>query len=281
VTDGFRLRIFFLATWALVTLRSPRVEAQHGRAIPADAHFREGERLFEAHQYDAACDAFQESALLDPQLGTLLNLALCHETVGRTSAALREYDDAATWAAQRHEPERERFAREHALRMAARVSVLHLALPAVTDGYTIAIDGEPLAPSRWTLPLFLDPGAHVLRVTDGRSNGKDIELHVDPGPSDRSVVLPGVATSDRGPNADTRRTLGLVTGGVGVGALLLAGYFVAHDRGVQADSALAASAGAAVLITGGWLYFEAGGVRGSVTPVVGTMTQALVFSGAW
>lgn len=277
----FRLSVLFLAIGSLVAAQSARVEAQQARAPSADARFGEGERLFEAHQYAAACKAFLESALLDPQLGTLLNLALCHEAVGRTSTAMREYVDAAIWAAQRHEPDRETFAREHAARMAARASSIHLELPAVTEGYAITIDGEPLPESRWMLPLFLDPGAHVLRVSDGGANGKDIELRVDSGPSDRSVALPGLGSASGGPNAQTRRALGVTAAACGVVALAFAGYFVGHDGRVQADSAISAGAGTAALIAGGWLYFETGGARASVRPVMGTTTQAVVLAGAW
>src|SRR5450755_2905264 len=118
--------------WALlafVAMGSSTARADGAGALRAEGRFRDGERLFEAHDYSAACDALLESERLDPQLGTLRNLALCHEAVGRAAMALREYDDAAAWAVQRGQPDRERFAHDHALLLAARVGAVHLELP--------------------------------------------------------------------------------------------------------------------------------------------------------
>ena len=49
----------------------------------AESLFREGKRLSGEHKFAEACPKFAESYKLDPGLGTLLNLAICHEVGGQ------------------------------------------------------------------------------------------------------------------------------------------------------------------------------------------------------
>lgn len=99
--------------------------AQETGAAVAEALFRTGRALMAAGDAARACPKFAESNRLDPKLGTLLNLALCHETVGLKASAWAEYNEAATIAGRAGQSERERVARAitpHRSRAASRTS---------------------------------------------------------------------------------------------------------------------------------------------------------------
>ena len=66
-----------------------------------------------ALQSGAPFGAALETAPEDFDLGTLLNLATCHEKLGRTASAWGEFKEAATLAEKRGEKDRATFANEH------------------------------------------------------------------------------------------------------------------------------------------------------------------------
>lgn len=116
--------------------------------------------------YAKACPLFQESQKLDPGGGTLLNLAVCHENEGRLSVALLEFNDALSQAIKESRRDREKTAREHIAALTPRLPKLVLLsqkdLPA---GATIELDGSPVTRLVLGVPMPLDPGKHVVRVS--------------------------------------------------------------------------------------------------------------------
>jgi hypothetical protein len=72
-------------------------------AATAEALFEDGRRLMQEGDYASACPKLAASykidvALGNPALGTILNLAVCHERSGQTATAWIEYKDAAVAA---------------------------------------------------------------------------------------------------------------------------------------------------------------------------------------
>jgi hypothetical protein len=139
-----------------------RAQATDESRARADALFREGQDLLTAGQVPTACARLEESQRLDPKLGRLLNLAYCHEKLGRVATAWSEYNQAAALALQTKQAERESFARKQASQLAQRLSFVQLDLTAAADVSQVSVDGAALTRDRWAVPFPLDPGDHVL-----------------------------------------------------------------------------------------------------------------------
>ena len=155
----------------------------------ADALFRKGRELMEAGQVSAACGSFSESQRLDPQIGTLINLAICHERDNKTASAYGEYSEAAGLAARAKQTDRERFARSQAEAIEKRLSRLLLAGPA-EPGLTITLDGKALSASVIGAPLPLDPGEHVIFADAPGKRRWEHKLEVPVGPATVTVTIP-------------------------------------------------------------------------------------------
>jgi len=61
----------------------------------AGALFDKGRQYLTAGKYAEACAAFEHSQQLDPQLGTLFNLATCNAHLGKLATAWGEFHDIA------------------------------------------------------------------------------------------------------------------------------------------------------------------------------------------
>jgi hypothetical protein len=266
----------------LVFVRTAEAETTPGsKELRADTLFRQGTHELDAGQVEAACSDLRESLHLDPELGTLLNLALCHEKSGDRAAARAEYLAASAWAAESNQPERRDFARQHANDLERELSRVLLDLPDV-KGLAIDVDARPVADPMSSLPLFLDAGPHVLSV---RAPGKEaLVLHVtvlasQPGrtgapaqivavpaledaterPEDSSLGSPVVAPLQ---GWGTRQNAGLGLTVAGVVAVAVGTYYGVHVLTTSADvkppeaaSLVSLGLGAAAIGSGVWLWF--------------------------
>jgi hypothetical protein len=192
--------------------------------------FEEAEKLMVAGNPTAACPKYAESQRRDPQLGTLLHLADCHEKVGKLASAWAGYKAAAEIAARRnagggYEP-RERVARARAAALEPKLStvVIHVAQSDFA-GLEIRRDGEPLGRSAWGSTIPVDPGKYTFaaqapgkklwtKTVDVRASGAKIDVTV-PALEDVTAGTPPPATDQPGRGA-TQRTAGYVLTGLGV-----------------------------------------------------------------
>ena len=164
--------------------------AETAEEVRADALFREGVVKFDAGQIRLACAAFTESLRLDPKLGTLLNLALCHERDGKPATAWLEYNHAAAWATQNGQRDRREFANQRAINLEAQLSRVLLKLPPARELSSVEIDGEPLPEPRWFLPMFLDPGEHSVSVSAPGKYRQTLKVIVPRQPSMQIIPVP-------------------------------------------------------------------------------------------
>src|SRR5687768_3323445 len=96
----------------LATSAGAQESASTDSTARADSLFREAEQFFRAGEIAGACARLAESHRLDPALGTLINLALCHERQGRTATAMTELHEALATAKEKGQTERQRLLTE-------------------------------------------------------------------------------------------------------------------------------------------------------------------------
>jgi hypothetical protein len=136
---------------------------------PAFADESEPERLFrEARsamlegRFDEACPKLEESQRLDPHVGTLLNLAACHERQGKVASAWVEYQKAHTAAQAEGQAERARLAEQRIAVIEPRVPWLRVAVRGDSAGMTATLDGSELSAAALGTEMPVDPGVHVV-----------------------------------------------------------------------------------------------------------------------
>lgn len=171
----------------------------------AEQLFRSGEKKFDTGDYAGACDDFSESLKLGSKLGTLLNLALCHETIGKPVTAWTEFSHAAAWAAQNNQRDRYEFALQHIRALETKLPRVLLQLPQDEPVGALDLDGEPLPEQQWYLPLFLDPGEHRLGVSAPGKERTAVAFRVTASPNEQIVYIPRLAEAPPPPRAPAPR----------------------------------------------------------------------------
>jgi hypothetical protein len=279
----------------------PASSAPSASEARAEARFREGSEAFDHGRVDEACTAFADSLRAFATLGTLLNLALCHEKQGKTASAWAEFVHAAAWANEPAQRDRREFARQHASRLEHGLPRLRIEVPdGEPQSMTLALDGEALSGARLALPLFVDPGNHTVTASaTGFQSAAVSTTAVSVASGEAQVVTvprllevhealvapaaPEEPPAHRGP--DTRSLVGYAVGGAGLVALAVGigfgadaisrtgGLGVGCTAGCDAGPAKASEivslvtlgVGAAGLAAGAWLVF---GPRRPSSPTV-------------
>ncbi len=153
--------------------------------------FKEGKTLM-ANPATLAegCRKLEESFKLAVRGDTLLNLAFCHEKLGKTATAWAEYNKAIA------EAERVKYgggieaAKARRDELAAKLSTLTVTVPAAMaalDGLVLEVNGKPFPREQWNTALNLDPGP--FEVTAVAKGYLRFSRRVDLAPDrDRKVV---------------------------------------------------------------------------------------------
>lgn len=156
-----------------------------GSTALAEVIFQQARELFKQQQYAEACPRFAESQRLEPKLGTLLNLAVCHEKLGKIATAWAEYTSAATIAHREQRKDREDFAREQVAALERRIAHVSLQITAPPADLVISLDDQPLDHTALNTPLPIDPGAHRITAT---APGKIAWSKTIEAPSERAEI---------------------------------------------------------------------------------------------
>jgi hypothetical protein len=196
-TGSYARRVAPALVAAVGLLAAPVARAQSNGAL-AEKLFLDGNKLMEAGKYAQACPKFADSQRLDPALGTLMHLAQCHEKTGKIATAWSEYTDAAAQAQKAGQLEREKFCRDHATTLDAKLQKVIVELSHPPEGTTIKLDGATLPSGVLGTEIPLDPGDHTLEVSaPGKKAWRQDKLNL--GPS--AVITRVQVTLDDDPNA--------------------------------------------------------------------------------
>jgi hypothetical protein len=225
-----------LAVLLVAWLAAPAAARGPSAATP-DQLFAEAKRLMEAGDYGEACLRFERSLALERALGTLLNLADCHEKAGRTASALREFADAAEWSQRVAEARREEVAHERAAHLDQRVARVRLVV-SPRAAIESRRDGALVEPAGWSLEQRLDPGPHEFTVTAPGHRGYTTTITVPDGAATLAVEIPAlepipvpVAAQDRPARRSWLLTsLALAAGGVALAGLISGSVYGARAR---------------------------------------------------
>jgi len=147
-------------------------------------------------RFDEACPKLAESQRLDPKLGTLLNLAVCHEQQGRTATAWAEYTSAAAIARRDGQREREDFARKQATALDKRLARVILSVSAADPNLAVKLDGQMMTAAVYGVPLPVDPGPHHVTATAPGKASWQTSIDVPAQPGEILVPIPPLAPAE-------------------------------------------------------------------------------------
>ncbi len=172
-----RRTILFLGFAVLLGAASASAENPPAEAT-AQLLFEQGRDAMRRGAYVEACPKFAESQHLDPSSGTLLNLLLCEEKLGKVASAWLHAQELT----ERLTPDDPR--KSIAVRRLAALSprIPRLAVrpaPDAPPGTSVSLDGAVLALS--SSPLPIDPGLHQLVVKAPNRADRTVELSVEEG----------------------------------------------------------------------------------------------------
>jgi hypothetical protein len=184
---------------AIITILASGAWAQADVAA-AEALFREGKKLLEEGSFAAACPKLAESHRLDPATGTLLALAMCHESEGRTASAWAEYAEVASRARREGRADREQAARDRVVALETRLSTLTIAPSAkvaAIDGLTVKRNGAVVSAGAWQTAVPVDPGDHTIEASAPGKRPFSVRVAVGPSGDMQVVEIPQL--DDLGP----------------------------------------------------------------------------------
>lgn len=190
------------ATTAPTAAPTSSAPATTSAAEDAASTFQLGREAFKAGDFARALEHFQKSYTLEATPGTLLNIALTEEKLGKTATALRSFERVV--GLLKADDDRLPIAREGIERVRLRAPRLKIERAAgAPPTLAIKVDGESLAASLVGTALPMDPGKHVVTTTvfgfEERTyevtlvEGQQLPLAVEPGK--RTLVAAPVTTA--------------------------------------------------------------------------------------
>ncbi len=250
-----KLRVLF--TTSTLALFSSSAFAQSTHAA-AEQMFRDANALLKSGKIHEACASFEESQKLDPQLGTLLNIASCHEKEGKTASAWGAYTELTELARRAGDNRRFDYAKAQAAELEKQLPRVSFDVPTGTD--TLKLDGVELGKVAWNVPLPVDPGEHDLSYSGASKKpgaqhfaiaaGETTKVKLAPLVDDTSATTPIANPPDAPPPSRTvvqpdpahmrttgggLRTGGFVVAGLGVVGLGLGATFGVLALGSKSD----------------------------------------------
>jgi hypothetical protein len=212
----------------------------------AEALFQEGRKLVDERRYSEACPKFAESQRLDPGIGTLLNLASCHELEGKIASAWAEFTQALGLASREARASAQQLARTHLDAITPKLPkiVISVAPENELPGLEVRLDSQTIGKPAWGTAAPIDPGPHTIAASAPGKKSWSTEwvfalsepktvvvplLEAEPPAAPPMVAAPAPEVVEQpAPQPariaedkpdETRRTIGLVLGGVGAATM--------------------------------------------------------------
>ena len=274
----------------------PAREPSKADVKKADALFQKAVSLKKQGKMAEACPLFEESQRLDPNGGTLVNIAECHEAEGKTGTAWRELLEAYRLARQTENKEIIAWTRRQLQEIVPKLHQLTVLIPAETSalpGVSVHLDGQPLkvqVPSHF---VVMDPGIHTITASaPGHLDYHEQVRLISPG---HKITL-SVTLEKPPPPPDYRPSwilFGVGAAGVATGAAFLGiGLANGSDGGFLGGAAGAGALGITSFILGGILWpappaatppvtLRSPTVHVSATPLLGPTVAGLAVTGAF
>ena len=192
------------------------------------------------HDPAGACAKFELAAAADPTAaGTMLNLGLCYEQLGRPHSALKWFRRAQTQASEAHMADSEAAAKQHTADLVAKVPVIAIVFTgaAPVDAPRVRIDSEEIGADALA-HVEIDPGEHVIEVRATHrklSRGKITIAPRDPKVSEAVEVKVALEEGEPTLVVDRGRTRRFV--GIGLGAVALGVWTVDFFYGISKSKA--------------------------------------------
>jgi hypothetical protein len=181
-----------LCLFGILPARSSSADPSMTDKAMATQLFKEGRALLEEGRVGPACLKLEESQRIDPGGGTLLNLALCHERLGRTATAWVEFTEALGLAKRDDRAQRVEFASAHIAQLEADLSRLTIEVPSGADVPDLEVkrDGTVVARAVWGSPVPVDPGDHVIEAGAPEKAHWKQSVVIGPKADSKTIVIP-------------------------------------------------------------------------------------------
>lgn len=247
----------------------------------ADRLFAEGKALLASNLLQA-CAKFDQSLQFNPAaIGTLLNVALCDEKLGRVATAVARFSEARDRANEQGLTEHVRAAEEHIAALASAVPYLAIKLTESLPGTTIVLDDRLLAIDDLG-HVAVDPGERELVVNAPARLPYRATLVIERG-QQQAIVVPALAKSVV--IASSQRRIGqiaAIVGGAAIGTGLGLGLYGRHLYRKQFDDGMCGHSDGGDLCTPqGQVQTQRARTLGNVGTVVGGLGAVVAGVGAY
>jgi hypothetical protein len=205
--------------------------AAEGDKVAVESLLHAARDLMDQKRYAEACPKFMEAQRLDPTLGTLLNLAMCHESDGKIATAWTEYREVAALAKKDGQEDRAAVAGKRAAKLEALVPKLRIDAPHGPAGLIVKRDGAQLGSGALGTAIVLDPGEHTIEAFALGHQPWAAKVNIAASSGENIVAVPALLSSTAGADSQSGNsphpmlTVGFVMVGagllsVGIGAIL-------------------------------------------------------------
>jgi len=201
----------------------------------AQALFDAAKALALESKFAEACPKFEASYKLDRALGTLLNMADCHEKIGKVASAWAEFEEAADRAA-RAADNRVDYAKQRRDALTPRLPKLQITIGKPVRTLAVVRDEVKVDEAMYGVALPVDPGSHAVVVKRGEQVLKEEKVEAAEGGTatvtlDLEAIdkanpppVPTATATATGPQPppppSSQKAIGFIVGGVGAAAVI-------------------------------------------------------------